>query len=52
MVFMHQIWKYHGTERNSDGALEQTRVDIERPDGAIGTDILLTGGVNGSLWYV
>ncbi|KAM7530330.1 hypothetical protein LguiB_033740 [Lonicera macranthoides] len=43
------IWKYHGTERIGDGALEQTRVDIERSDGAIGTDILLTGGVNGSL---
>uniref|UniRef100_A0A5B7BJG7 Uncharacterized protein n=1 Tax=Davidia involucrata TaxID=16924 RepID=A0A5B7BJG7_DAVIN len=43
------IWKYHGTERIGDGALEQIHVDIDMPNGLTRTDILLAGGVNGSL---
>ncbi|KAA8537168.1 hypothetical protein F0562_029605 [Nyssa sinensis] len=43
------IWKYHGTERIADGALEQIYVDIDTPNGLVGTNILLAGGINGSL---
>ncbi|XP_059654087.1 uncharacterized protein LOC132300849 [Cornus florida] len=43
------IWKYHETERIGDGALEQIHVDVDMPNGQIGTDILLAGGVSGSL---
>ncbi|CAK9187552.1 unnamed protein product [Ilex paraguariensis] len=42
------ILKYQGTERIGDGAVEQIHVDIQTPNGAIGADILLTGGLNGS----
>ncbi|KAK3023864.1 hypothetical protein RJ639_043995 [Escallonia herrerae] len=45
------IWKYQGTERVADGALEQIRIDLDIPDGPIETDVLLTGGLNGSLCY-
>lgn len=43
------IWKYHGTERIADGALGHAHADIDTPDGSIETEILLTGGLNGSL---
>ncbi|XP_057511757.1 uncharacterized protein LOC130793907 [Actinidia eriantha] len=45
------VWKYHGTERMGDGALEQIHVNIDRPHGLIGTDVLLAGSANGSLSF-
>ncbi|XP_019240311.1 PREDICTED: DDB1- and CUL4-associated factor 4 isoform X2 [Nicotiana attenuata] len=43
------ISKYDGTQRVVDSALENSTVDINMPEGLLETDILLTGGMNGSL---
>ncbi|XP_059293426.1 uncharacterized protein LOC132046717 [Lycium ferocissimum] len=43
------IWKYDGTQRVVDSALEHLTVDLNTPEGLLKTDILLTGGMNGSL---
>lgn len=48
---IHQIWRYHGTNKIADCALEQVHVDMDMPDGAVRTEILLAGGLNGSFWY-
>ncbi|KAL3379921.1 hypothetical protein AABB24_000529 [Solanum stoloniferum] len=44
-----QIWKYDGTQRIVNSALEHLTVDQNTPEGLVQTDILLTGGMNGSL---
>ncbi|XP_047333319.1 uncharacterized protein LOC124936841 [Impatiens glandulifera] len=43
------VWKYRGTESTGDGGLEQLHIDINMPDELLRTDILLAGGLNGSL---
>ncbi|KAK6916947.1 hypothetical protein RJ641_017698 [Dillenia turbinata] len=43
------VWKYQGTDRIADSALGQMRIDIQTPEGQRETEILLTGGMNGSL---
>lgn len=43
------IWKYDGTQRIVDSALEHLTVDTNMPEGLLETDILLAGGMNGSL---
>lgn len=43
------IWKYDGTQRVVDSALEHLTVDLNMPEGLLETDVLLTGGMNGSL---
>ncbi|XP_075099690.1 uncharacterized protein LOC107761923 isoform X2 [Nicotiana tabacum] len=43
------ISKYDGTQRVVDSALENLTVDINLAEGLLNTDILLTGGMNGSL---
>ncbi|CAN4114093.1 unnamed protein product [Withania somnifera] len=43
------ILKYAGTQRVVDSALEHLTVDLNTPEGLLETDILLTGGMNGSL---
>ncbi|WMV08436.1 hypothetical protein MTR67_001821 [Solanum verrucosum] len=45
-----EIWKYDGTQRIVNSALEHLTVDQNTPEGLVQTDILLTGGMNGSLW--
>lgn len=35
-----------------DNALEQMSARLDRLEGTVETDILLTGNVNGQLWYV
>lgn len=42
------IWKYQGTQRIADAALEHIRLNLQTPDGLTETDILLTGGLNGT----
>jgi WD repeat-containing protein 21A len=49
---MVQVWKYSETDKIVDGALEQIHVDVQTPEGQTETDVLLTGGVNGSLRYI
>ncbi|PHT59324.1 hypothetical protein CQW23_01687 [Capsicum baccatum] len=44
-----QIWKYDGTQKVVDSALEHLTIDLNMPEGLLETDILLTGGMNGSL---
>jgi WD repeat-containing protein 21A len=53
-MFFHmvQVWKYSETDKIVDGALEQIHVDVQTPEGQTETDVLLTGGVNGSLRYI
>ncbi|KAJ8545935.1 hypothetical protein K7X08_018518 [Anisodus acutangulus] len=46
------IWKYDETQRVVDSALEHLTVNLNMPEGLLETDILLTGGVNGSLSYL
>ncbi|KAM3324102.1 DDB1 and CUL4-associated factor 4 isoform X1 [Capsicum chacoense] len=43
------IWKYDGTHKVVDSALEHLTIDLNMPEGLLETDILLTGGMNGSL---
>ncbi|KAI3513776.1 hypothetical protein L1887_11929 [Cichorium endivia] len=46
------IWKYQRTQRIADAALEQIRFNLQTLDGFTETDILLTGGLNGTFCYV
>lgn len=46
-----QVWKYRETRDSADGSLEQIYAGVQTPEGQIQTDILLTGGINGSLRY-
>lgn len=49
---MLQVWKYSETDKIVDGALEQIHIDVQTPEGQTETDVLLTGGANGSLRYI
>jgi WD repeat-containing protein 21A len=49
---MLQVWKYSETDKIVDGALEQIHIGVQTPEGQTETDVLLTGGVNGSLRYI
>ncbi|XP_021982609.1 uncharacterized protein LOC110878576 isoform X1 [Helianthus annuus] len=40
------IWKYEGTQRVADAALEHVYVNIQTLDGVVESELLLTGGVN------
>ncbi|KAI3725830.1 hypothetical protein L1987_65626 [Smallanthus sonchifolius] len=40
------IWKYQGTGRIVDAALEHVYVNIQTPDGLVGSELLLAGGLN------
>lgn len=54
-IFTHaclQVWKYFGTEKIGDSALERIHVDVQTLEGQTKTDVLLTGGINGSLRFV
>ncbi|CAI9259747.1 unnamed protein product [Lactuca saligna] len=42
------IWKYQGTQRIADAALEHICLDVQTPNGLTETEILLTGGLNGT----
>ncbi|XP_041027393.1 DDB1- and CUL4-associated factor 4 [Juglans microcarpa x Juglans regia] len=46
------VWKFSETDKIADGALEQMHVDVQTPEGQTETDVLLTGGLNGSLSFV
>ncbi|KAK9268072.1 hypothetical protein L1049_010511 [Liquidambar formosana] len=43
------VWKYEKTDMIADGALEQINVDAHTPGGQMGTNVLLTGSMNGTL---
>ncbi|XP_062012233.1 uncharacterized protein LOC133728814 [Rosa rugosa] len=43
------VWKYQGTNKLGDGALERINIDVQTGEGLTGTDFLLAGGRNGSL---
>ncbi|XP_024963235.1 uncharacterized protein LOC112503429 isoform X2 [Cynara cardunculus var. scolymus] len=42
------IWKYEGTRRITDAALEHICLDIQTPGGITRSEILLAGGLNGT----
>ncbi|XP_076950670.1 uncharacterized protein LOC143623712 isoform X2 [Bidens hawaiensis] len=44
------IWKYKGTERTADAALEHVHVSIQTPDGLVDSALLLTGGLNNKIF--
>lgn len=48
-VCQPMVWKYEGTDRIADAALESIQVNLQTPEGQTETEALLTGGVNGSL---
>lgn len=43
------VWKYQGTNKLGDGALEWIHIDVQTSEGLTDTDILLAGGRDGSL---
>ncbi|GAA0148185.1 hypothetical protein LIER_36666 [Lithospermum erythrorhizon] len=45
------IWKYHGTERTFDQALDQAKIDIYTSDGITTSNIMVAGGSYGSLSF-
>ncbi|KAI8524783.1 hypothetical protein RHMOL_Rhmol13G0176100 [Rhododendron molle] len=45
------VWKFQGTERIGDSAMELIHVNIDRPNGISGTDILFAASANGSLSF-
>ena len=49
--FTLQVWKYGGTDKIVNGALEQIRIDVQILEGQTEMDVLLAGGVHGSLRY-
>ncbi|XP_076926278.1 uncharacterized protein LOC143589393 [Bidens hawaiensis] len=44
------IWKYKGTERTADAALEHVHASIQTPDGLVKSELLLTGGLNNKIF--
>ncbi|GMY35078.1 ddb1- and cul4-associated factor 4 [Fagus crenata] len=46
------VWGYSGTDKIVDAALEQIHIDVQTPEGQTEKDLLLAGGVNGSLSLV
>lgn len=50
-IFTLQVWKYGGTDKIVNGALEQIRIDVQTLEGQTEMDVLLAGGVHGSLRY-
>lgn len=51
IFFTLQVWKYGGTDKIVNGALEQIRIDVQTLEGQTEMDVLLAGGVHGSLRY-
>lgn len=51
LLFEFQVWKYQGTNKLGDGALEWIHIDVQTAEGLTDTDILLAGGRDGSLRY-
>lgn len=45
------VWKFQGTERIGDSGLELIHVNIDGPNGVIGTDILFATSATGSLSF-
>ncbi|XP_058197752.1 uncharacterized protein LOC131313454 isoform X2 [Rhododendron vialii] len=45
------VWKFQGTERIGDSAMELIHVNIDRPIGITGTDILFAASANGCLSF-
>eukprot|EP00257_Ricinus_communis_P021867 XP_015581441.1 uncharacterized protein LOC8268045 isoform X1 [Ricinus communis] len=43
------VWKYQGTEKMADGALDQMHIHLQTPEGQTEVDVLVTGGTDGSL---
>ncbi|KDP43121.1 hypothetical protein JCGZ_26654 [Jatropha curcas] len=43
------VWKYQGTQKQGDGALDQMRINILTPEGQTQVDVLITGSRSGSL---
>ncbi|XP_062082889.1 uncharacterized protein LOC133789153 isoform X2 [Humulus lupulus] len=46
-----KVWKYFRTEKIGDSALERIHVDVQLSEGQTKTDVLLAGGINGSLSF-
>nr|XP_023898103.1 uncharacterized protein LOC112009976 [Quercus suber] len=46
------VWKYGGTDKIVNGALEQIHIDVQTLEGQSEMDVLLAGGVHGSLSFV
>ncbi|KAM5587017.1 hypothetical protein ABKV19_005790 [Rosa sericea] len=45
------VWKYQGTNKLGDGALERINIDVQTGEGLTDTDFLLAGCRNGSLSF-
>ncbi|KAH8522302.1 hypothetical protein H0E87_003075 [Populus deltoides] len=43
------VWKYRSTEKIADSAMDQIHIDIHTAEGQTEANVLITGGVNGSL---
>lgn len=48
---MLKVWKYRSTEKIADSAMDQIHIDIHTAEGQTEANVLITGGVNGSLRY-
>ncbi|KAJ4702743.1 DDB1- and CUL4-associated factor 4-like [Melia azedarach] len=48
LVSQPVVWKYQGTNKTADVALEQIQINVQTSEGQIATDVLLTGSINGS----
>lgn len=46
------VWKYRSTEKIADSAMDQIHIDIHTAEGQTEANVLITGGVNGSLSLV
>ena len=46
-----QVWRYSGTEKLGDSALERMHVNVQMPEGETKTNVLLTAGRNGIIRY-
>lgn len=51
ILFMLKVWKYQSTEKIADSAMDQIHIDIHTAEGQTEANVLITGGVNGSLRY-
>lgn len=52
MHCLTEVWKYRSTEKIADSAMDQIHIDIHTAEGQTEANVLITGGVNGSLSFV
>ncbi|XP_022146543.1 uncharacterized protein LOC111015736 isoform X2 [Momordica charantia] len=45
------VWKYHGTDRIGDSALQEIPINVHTSEGQMESSVLLTGNRNGSLSF-